>query len=364
MKVALLSPFIYPIVKPFVGGLEAYLFSLATALVRQGVEVICYACEGSEIPGVEIRTCGVLRDALVQPRTAYRMKRNEVLSLQAYEDAVMWSAVDDACNDSSIDILHNNSFSSIPIFLSTLSQTPILHTLHVPPEGRPALIEAMQGCRQHNRSLHFVACSQAHAKMWENYYPVRQIVYCRFDTRTFPPYSTAHEGRLAFVGRISPTKGVEDAIALSVMLSKQLDIYGSVVRPLVPYFETRIQPLLQKHTNVTYHGSVDQETLWQGLRRAQALVFPVKWNEPGGTAVAEAMAVGTPVVMYDRGPARELIVEGVNGFVVASDNLQEMAAAVAQTEQIDRARCSTQARERFDIAISVQQYLDLYQSLL
>ena len=60
MKVALLSPFGYPIAEPFAGGTEAFLFRLATGLLKRGVEVVCYACEGSDIPGAEIRTCGVV----------------------------------------------------------------------------------------------------------------------------------------------------------------------------------------------------------------------------------------------------------------------------------------------------------------
>jgi glycosyltransferase involved in cell wall biosynthesis len=117
------------------------------------------------------------------------------------------------------------------------------------------------------------------------------------------------------------------------------------------------------HPNVTYHGLVDQQTLFQELGRAQALLFPVKWDEPFGNAIIEAMAVGTPVIMYDRGSACELIVEGVSGYVVPQDNRIEMASAVERADAIDRAKCADYAREFFDLEKSVEEYIELLQSI-
>jgi glycosyltransferase involved in cell wall biosynthesis len=362
LKVALLSPFGYPIVEPFAGGTEAFIFRLATGLLRRGVEVVCYACEGSCIPGVEIRTCGVSREALVSSQLPGMMSVAERAALRTSEDAAMRAAINDACSDPSIDILHNNSFSSIPLYFSSHAHIPIIHTLHLPPIV-PAMVDAIRLCHKNGCLLHLVAGSQAQAQLWQVYHPVLQVIYYRFDMEALPPCSTTHDGTLAFIGRIDPCKGVEDAIAVAVALGKRLDIYGGVQGPRVTYFQTRVQPLLQMHTNVVYHGLVSQAILLQELRRAQALLFPIKWNEPFGYVTIEAMSVGTPVLMYDRGAARELIVEGVNGFIVAPDNPQEMAAAVERTELVDRARCATYAREKFNIAISVEQYLELFNVL-
>ncbi len=361
MKVALLSHFWHPIAEPFVGGTEAFLFRFATALLQRGIEVVCYGCEGSNIPGTEMRTLGVSHGELAPLQRG--MSGSQMIALRDHENAVMWAAIDDACNDPSIDIVHNNSFSPIPLFLSTLIQKPILHTLHLPPVI-PTMVEAIRFCHKRGRLLQLVAGSQAHARSWHAYHPVRQVIYYRFDTATLPPYSTTHDGTLAFAGRIDPTKGVEDAIAVAALLGKHLDIYGIVQPPLTSYFETHIQPLLQTHPNVTYHGLVSQTTLLQGLSGAQALLFPIKWDEPFGYVTIEAMSVGTPVIMYDRGAARELIVEEMNGFIVTPDNVQEMAAAVERTKLIDRARCAVYAREQYTIAKSVEEYLGLFTSLL
>jgi len=361
MKIALLSPFIHPIVEPFVGGTEAFLARFAIALKRQGVEVVCYACEGSVIPGVEIQTCNVQRGALAYPRAPHELSGDEILTIRAYEDAVMYQAIEEIRNDSSITVLHNHSFSAIPLFLSHLIQKSVIHTLHLPPM-LPSMTEALRFCKQQDISLHLVAVSQSQAQLWQHHYPVNRVIYNGLDVEAVPP-SSSHEGTLAFVGRMDPSKGVEDAIEVALQLGKTLDIYGAPQPFTTSYFETRIVPLLQRHPTIIYHGLVPHSTLFQGLRKAQALLCPVNWDEPFGNVIIEAIAVGTPVIMYDRGSARELITEGVSGFIVPPDDLQEMRAAVEQTDLLYHALCATYARERFHISTCVERYLSLLQTL-
>lgn len=363
MKVALLSHFTRPVVEPFAGGLEAFLFRFAIALRRQGVEVVCYACEDSTIPGVEIRTCGVSKGMIVYPRVRREMRGDEVLAIRALEDAVLFRAVDDIRRDPSIDVLHNHSFSAIPFFLSSIINTPMLHTLHDPPVVRPNIIEALRFHKNCGYSLNIVGLSQTHVQLWNAYYPINYLIHPGLDIEMLPSISDVHDGSLAFVGRIVPDKGVEDAIHVAAMLGKPLDIYGAPHLSSTSYFETRVQPLLEKHANVTYHGLVSQSELFHGLRRAQALLFPVKWEEPCGLAIIEAMSVGTPVIMYDRGSARDLIKEEINGFVVAPDSLQAMAEAVKKTERINRTLCGIHTRMDFDIDNCARSYLNIFRSI-
>ena len=145
LKVALLSPLVHPIVEPFRGGTEATIYRLASGLSRQGVDVVCYACEGSVIPGVEIRTCGIFGNALAHPCAVHEMSGEQMQTIRAYEDAVMYRAIADAVKDPSIDVLHNHAISGIPFFLSSLVDLPMLHTLHLPPIT-PSMIEALRFC--------------------------------------------------------------------------------------------------------------------------------------------------------------------------------------------------------------------------
>jgi glycosyltransferase involved in cell wall biosynthesis len=360
MKVAILSPFMHPIVEPFVGGIEASIHRLVSAL-SQKVDVVCYACEGSVIPGVEIRTCGAPASALAYPRESDSRHDEKMQTVYTYEDSIMYRAIEDVLRDPSINVLHNNSCSGVPFFLSGLVKVPMLHTLHFPPI-LPSLNETLRLCMTEDIALQIVALSHAQAQLWLPYYPVSRVIYNGLDFQTIPR-SLSHDGTLAFVGKIDPNTGVEDAIEVASYLGRKLSIYGVPEPYNTLYFEKCIRPLLQMHPNVTYHGLVDQQTLFQELGRAQALLFPVKWDEPFGNAIIEAMAVGTPVIMYDRGSACELIVEGVSGYVVPQDNRIEMASAVERADAIDRAKCADYAREFFDLEKSVEEYIELLQSI-
>jgi len=361
VKIALISPFSYPLVEPFAGGTGVAIARLATGLKHRGVDVVCYACEGSAISGVEVRTCGVFADSIAYPRAVNEMKGKEVLSFRATEDAVIYQAIEDALQDTSINVIHNHSFSGIPFFLTHFISKPILHTLHLPPT-RSAMTEALRVCKTSKVQLHIVAVSYAHAQTWQPYYPVNQFIYNGLDFKAIP-YSSHHNGTLAFAGRIVPAKGIEDAIEIAIRLGKNLAIYGDPKLANRSYFQSRIQPLLQAHSNVTYYGLVDHQTLFQGLCQAQALLFPTKWEEPFGYVIVEAMATGTPVIIYDRGSARELVVDDISGYVVPPDDLNAMAAAVERTEKIDRSLCAAYAREKFNIEKSVDRYLELIQTI-
>lgn len=361
MKIALISPFNYSLVEPFAGGTGVAISHLTTGLKYRGVDVVCYGCEGSALSGVEIRTCGVSAISIAYPRAVNEMTGKEVLSFRAAEDAVIYQAIEDALQDTSIDVIHNHSSSGLPFFLSRFISKPILHTLHLPPT-RATMTEALRVCKMSSVPLHIVAISHAHAQAWQPYYPVNQFIYNGLDFKTIP-YRSHHNGTLAFAGRIAPSKGIEDAIEIAIRLGKNLAIFGGPRSGNISYFQSRIQPLLQAHSNVTYYGLVDHQTLFQGLCQAQALLFPMKWEEPFGYVIIEAMATGTPVIIYDRGSARELVVDDISGYVVPPDDLNAMATAVERTEKIDRSLCASYAREKFTIEKSVDRYLELIQTI-
>lgn len=209
-----------------------------------------------------------------------------------------------------------------------------------------------------------VAISRYQAQLWQPYYPITQVIYNGPATTTEAfPGSPHHDGTLIFVGRMDPSKGVEDAIQVATDLGKILSIYGAPQPVNTTYFENTIQPLLKTAANVRYCGLVDQQTLFQALSRAQALLLPIKWDEPSGNVVLEAISCGTPAVMYNRGSAHEVIKHGVSGYVVPPDDLLAFATAVEQTETLDRMACASYAHLHFSQERCVQQYIDLFQSL-
>jgi glycosyltransferase involved in cell wall biosynthesis len=166
---------------------------------------------------------------------------------------------------------------------------------------------------------------------------------------------------LAFLGRISPEKGVDRAIEIARRSGRTLRIAAKVDRADKVYYEDVIKPLLDG-PGVEYIGEVGGKDKEEFLGNAHALLFPINWPEPFGLVMIEAMACGTPVIACRRGSVPEVIDDGVTGFIV--DDVEGGAAAVERVATLDRRRCRAVLEERFSAARMTRDYLALYHRLL
>jgi glycosyltransferase involved in cell wall biosynthesis len=167
-----------------------------------------------------------------------------------------------------------------------------------------------------------------------------------------------HLGKyLAFLGRISPDSGVEQAVELAKRTAIPIRIAARVDPADKNYFE-HIAPLFE-HPLVEYLGEVTDEEKDDFLGDAYALICPADRPEPFGLVLVEAFACGTPVLAYRRGCIPEIVHHGSTGYL--SDTLEEMANTVAWVPNLDRRRCRTTFEERFTVERMVQDYLLLYQ---
>ena len=141
----------------------------------------------------------------------------------------------------------------------------------------------------------------------------RSITACRAicSPRRFNPRG----GYLAFIGRISPEKRVDRAIAIARAVGLPLRIAAKVDRVDEAYFRAEIEPLL-KQPGIEFIGEIDDRRKSEFLGEARALLFPIDWPEPFGLAMIEAMACGTPVLAFRNGSVAEVIDEGVTGYIV------------------------------------------------
>ncbi|MBU4433311.1 MAG: glycosyltransferase family 4 protein [Alphaproteobacteria bacterium] len=164
------------------------------------------------------------------------------------------------------------------------------------------------------------------------------------------------EGYLAFLGRISPEKGPERAIAIARKVGRRLKIAAKVDQADIGYFHSVVEPLLADPM-VEFVGEIGDQDKAKFLGRADALLFPIDWPEPFGLVMIEAMAAGAPVIAYDRGSVREVIEDGLTGFIVNDED--EAAAAVARLPSLSRRAI----RDRFDLRFSAIAMAQRYQSL-
>jgi glycosyltransferase involved in cell wall biosynthesis len=166
---------------------------------------------------------------------------------------------------------------------------------------------------------------------------------------------------LAFLGRISPEKGVDRAIAIATACGERLRIAAKVDAADLDYFDRDIRPLLDNPL-VEFIGEIPDREKNDFLGRAKALLFPIDWPEPFGLVMIEAMACGLPVIAFPGGSVREIIDDGVSGFVVTT--IEDAVSAVRRIDTIDRRRCRETFERRFSARRMASQYVDLYRQLI
>jgi len=194
--------------------------------------------------------------------------------------------------------------------------------------------------------------------------PLPQANWCGTVHHGLPPESLALHERpgpyLAFLGRISPEKRVDRAIEIARRAGLPLRIAAKVDRADRRYVEGEITPLLAA-PGVEYIGEIGEEQKNDFLGGAIALLFPIDWEEPFGLVMIESMACGTPVIAWNRGSVREIIDDGVTGYVVSS--IDEAVDATRRAEPLSRRACRRMFEQRFLAERMARDYLELYRTI-
>ncbi len=162
---------------------------------------------------------------------------------------------------------------------------------------------------------------------------------------------------LAFLGRISPEKRVDRAIAIATALGWPLKIAAKVDRADAEYFETEIRPLLDNPL-VDFIGEIGEADKNSFLGGARALLFPIDWPEPFGLVMIEALACGTPVIAFRGGSVEEIIEPGLSGYIV--DTVEEAIQAAKRVGAIDRRACRRAFERRFTAHHMATAYVKSY----
>jgi glycosyltransferase involved in cell wall biosynthesis len=144
------------------------------------------------------------------------------------------------------------------------------------------------------------------------------------DPARFPlaPAPAEWGGRLACVGRVDPRKGLDVAVdAVAMLPGATLTVTGAGDAEHLRRLRARASGA------VRFAGHGDPAAAYAA---ADAVLFPVTWDEPFGLVPLEAMSVGRPVVATGTGGSAEYLREGENCLLVAPGDAQALAAAVAR----------------------------------
>jgi glycogen(starch) synthase len=173
-----------------------------------------------------------------------------------------------------------------------------------------------------------------------------------------PPPPAAWRWRLAYVGRLDRQKGIDTAIEALAKLPAQatLAVWGTGDQAYVAEL-AELADRLGVRRRISFKGFAEAETLRQAYAAADAIVFPVRWNEPFGLVPLEAMALRRPVVSTARGGTAEFIADGDNALVFDADDaaglahrLERLASEPAlRARLVDRGRRTAEryGRDRF-----------------
>jgi glycosyltransferase involved in cell wall biosynthesis len=175
------------------------------------------------------------------------------------------------------------------------------------------------------------------------------------------PFNPAPRGAyFAFLGRVSPEKGLDRAIEIARRAGVTLRIAAKVDMADERYFRERIAAQLNA-PGVEFIGELDEGHKPAFLGNATALLFPIDWPEPFGLAMIEAMSCGTPVIAWPHGSVPEIVEHGVSGFLV--DSIEEAVTAVRHIGRIDRRKVRSRFDERFTASRMAHDYLAVYRAL-
>jgi glycosyltransferase involved in cell wall biosynthesis len=178
---------------------------------------------------------------------------------------------------------------------------------------------------------------------------------------TVCPFHPRGGDYLAFLGRISPEKRVDRAIAIATAAGLKLKIAAKVDPVDQTYFDETIRPLLDNPL-VDFIGEIGEEQKADFLGNALALLFPIDWPEPFGLVMIEAMSTGTPVVAWRNGSVPEVIEHGGSGFIVES--IGAAVEAVKRARMLPRARVRECFERRFTSRRMATDYVAAYEAVL
>jgi glycosyltransferase involved in cell wall biosynthesis len=211
------------------------------------------------------------------------------------------------------------------------------------------------------KKLHFTAAGTHMLNHLTCYKHKFTTIYNFTPVNYFVPDNTIEKTHLMFLGRIEDIKGTKECIEVALATQSKLIIAGNIQEGHDNYFNTFIKPHLNNPL-IEYVGQVNDEQKLYYLQRARAFLFPIKWEEPFGIVMAEAMACGVPVIGFRRGSVPEVIKHGKNGFIV--DTVDEMIDAIKKIDELNRKEVREDCVSRFSPDVIAQQYLTLLDQMI
>jgi glycosyltransferase involved in cell wall biosynthesis len=346
MRIAQLAPTYERVPPPAYGGTENVVHLLTEELVRRGHDVTLFASGDS-------RTSARLRS--ITPRAIRYGTAHGDLRHAEYLQLANAQACFLAAADGEFDIVHNHAGIE-GLVLAATSRTPVLTTNHNPFVRETQPIWDAYPWAHHALSAASAATFPAQGQL--------APIHHGIDVGSFPfapSPATTEDPYLVFLGRFMPEKGAARAIEAARRSGRTLVLAGKIDHTDADFFSSHVEPEIDD-VAIRYVGEADPEAKRRLLAGADALLFPISWDEPFGLVMIESLACGTPVIGFRRASVPEVVDDGVTGFIV--DDVDGMVDAIRRIPEIDRARCREAAEARFDVIRMAEDYERHYETLV
>ncbi len=340
LRIGLVAPPLVRIPPKGYAGTERIVAALALSLHERGHEVTVFAAGDSDLP------CEVVP---VVPHSLWgRGLRGDTSAYLEMSVVKAWEQCD------RFDIIHSH-VEQAGFLMARHCPTPVLSTLHkrVDAGGVAELIDLMP-------DVPLVAISDSQRR-WNPKADWVATIHHGLDFSATPTSNRGGED-LLLIGRISPDKGVAEAIEVARRTGRRLVMAAKAHEDDErAMFDAVVKPAIEAGI-VDWRGEVDGEERDRLMAGSLVTLMLGAWPEPFGLVAIESMATGTPVIARRAGGVTETVEHGVTGFLV--DDVGEAVLAVARLETLRRDRIAAYARGRFSSDRMTTLYEQAYATLI
>ncbi|MET8873933.1 glycosyltransferase family 4 protein [Nocardia sp. NPDC004604] len=327
------------------GGVEAVVADLVDALVARGHDVTLF---GAGEPGTKAKFIPVWDRALPErlgepfPEVVHALKVRR--------------AIEQIASTSGVDLVHDHTFAgplNAPAYMGL--GLPTVVTVHGPvDEG-----DSRRYYRELGQEVSLVAISDRQRELAPDLNWVGRVHNALHVDQW--PFQVEKGDYALFLGRFTEAKGPHLALQAAHEAGIPLVLAGKCSEPPEQaFFEKEVRPLLTERDHL--FGMADATAKRKLLANARCLLFPIRWEEPFGMVMIEAMVCGTPVVALRGGAVEEVVIDGVTGRIC--DDPAELPAAIEEVRDVDPAVCRAHVEANFGAGPLGRGYEQVYHQLL
>jgi glycosyltransferase involved in cell wall biosynthesis len=339
LRIAMLAPPWISVPPPGYGGVETVVSVLTEELVASGHDVTLLCAPGSQ------------SSARVVPLLANAQPAEIERSLYEVDHvARAFAVIESAPPEEPFDVVHDHcGFTALA--MADRIDVPIVHTMHGQFTPSTAAFYS-----HHSHKATLVAISKAQLASAPDALGTLDVISNPIDVRAWP-LREHKDDYLLWVGRMAPVKGPHRAITAARAAGVPLVLAGVVQPGQKAFFDSEVAPHIdgEKVRFIGEVGGADKLALFAGAR---ALLMPIRWDEPFGMVIVEALACGTPVIAFPEGSTRELVVDGLTGFLVHDE--AAMGEAVDQLPRIAPAACRAWVAANCDVGVVAAAYEQVF----